>query len=155
VIGISCALEVRQVTRNAGRRRDVVIVVYVAIRTLSWRHRVRSCKREVHGGVVETGGLPGGRRVARLASLREVPGHVIGIRRSLKIFQVTRNAGRRRNGVIVIDVAIRALPWRHRVRSRKWEVHGGVVETGGLPACGCMACLASLREVAGHMVRVR
>ena len=155
MIRIRRALEVGQVTRNAGCRRDVVIVVDVAIRTLSRRNRVRSRKREVHGRVVETGGLPGGRRVARLASLREVPGHVIGIRRSLKILQVTRNAGRRRNGVIVIDVAIRTLAWRHRVRSRKREVHGRVVETGGLPGSGRMACLASLWKVAGHMVGVR
>ena len=80
---------------------------------------------------------------------------MIRIRRALEVGQVTRNAGCRRDVVIVVDVAIRTLSRRNRVRSRKREVHGRVVETGGLPGSGRMACLASLWKVAGHMVGVR
>ena len=66
--------------------------------------------------------------MAGLASLREAASHVVRIRRVLEIRQVARDAGRGGQVVVVVDVAIRALPRRHRVRAGQREVHHGVIE---------------------------
>ena len=57
--------------------------------------------------------------VALLATLREIRRHVIRIRRTLEIFQVTRHAGGAGQVVIIVDVAVCTLPWRNRVRTRQ------------------------------------
>ena len=142
MIGIRRLVEVRQVTRNAGRRRDVVIVVYVAIRTLAWRNRVRSRKREVHGRVVETGGLPGSGRMACLASLREVPGHMVRVRRTLKILQMATNARGAVQRVVIVDVTISALTRWHRMHAGQSKSRRGMVKLAVAPLHRVMALLA-------------
>jgi len=57
----------------------------------------------IEGCVAPVGGV-----VALLASLGEIRLHVVGIRGALKIFQVARDACRVGQGVIVIDMALRA-----------------------------------------------
>jgi hypothetical protein len=52
--------------------------------------------------------------VARLTSLGESLLHVVGISRALEILQVAGYAGRARDVVVVVDVALAAL--RSRVR---------------------------------------
>ena len=46
---------------------------------------------------------------------------MIGIRRTLVILQVTGDAGRAVQVVVIVDVAIGALPRRHGVHSRQRE----------------------------------
>lgn len=53
VIRIGGSLIVLQMTTGAGRGREIVVVVYVAIGTLSRRHGMHSSQREGCGVVVE------------------------------------------------------------------------------------------------------
>ena len=59
--------------------------------------------------------------MALIAALREVRRHVIGIRRALVILQVAGDASGAREVVIVVDVAIGALPRRNRVHAGQRE----------------------------------
>ena len=123
VIRVSGALEVFQVTRNAGRTGQVVIVIDVAISALPRRHRVCSGQREIHQRVVERRRLPGHRGVALLASLGKVGRDVVRIRSSLEILQVARYAGGAGQVVVIVDVAIHALPGRHGMPSGQGKAH--------------------------------
>ena len=73
--------------------------------------------------------------MAGLAGLRESALHVVGIRRVLEIRQVARDAGRGREVVVVVDVAIGALPRRHGVRVRS----AGSSPSSGRKLAGCQA----------------
>jgi len=77
------------VATDAGGRRDVVVVVDVAVRALARRHGMRAGQREPGGRVVKRCRLPCRCVVARLASLRESAAHVVRIRGALEILQVT------------------------------------------------------------------
>ena len=78
--------------------------------------------------MIERSGLPGRSVVARLAGLRESAGHVVRVRRVLEILQVARHASIRGQVVVIVDVAIRAGPRRHRVHTGQSEVHGRMIE---------------------------
>ena len=56
--------------------------------------------------------------MASFAGLCESAGHVIRITGALEILQVTAYARRTRQVVVVVDVAINALPRRYRMRTR-------------------------------------
>ena len=146
MVGIRRVLEVLQMTRHASRRRDVVVVVHVTVRALPWRHGVHARQWEVHRRVVETGGLPGGGRVARLASLGEAPGHVIRIGRALKVLQMARHACSAVQGVVIVDVTVGALTRRHRMHARQNEPCRRVVELTIAPLHRVMALFAGGRE---------
>ena len=62
--------------------------------------------------------LPSRRVVAHLARLRESLLGMVGIVGALVILQVTGYARRAREVVVIIDVAITTLPWRHGMRPR-------------------------------------
>ena len=70
--------------------------------------------------VIECRVRPGGRVVAHLASRREA-----GVRHrtvcSVEILLVASNAERAVQLVVVVDVAIRARPWRNRMRTGQWK----------------------------------
>ncbi len=95
----------------------------MALRALQRRVRSRQC--ESSRGVVKAG-IPVGGGMTALAGLRKASLHVVGIGRSLKIFQVARDAGCVRNVVVVVDMALRALQ-RH-VRAREREAGLTVIE---------------------------
>ena len=116
------------VARHAGRAGEVVIVVDMAVSALPRRRRVRARERESSAVVVEGRIQPGSRVVALVAGLREIRRHVIRVRRSLEVFQVTGNAGRAGQVVIVIDVAIGALPRWNRMHAGEGEGGRVVVE---------------------------
>ena len=59
--------------------------------------------------------------MARAAGLREVRSHVIWIRGSLIVLQMTRGTGRAVQFVVVVDVAIGALTGRHGVHAAQRE----------------------------------
>jgi len=65
------------------------------------------------------------------------------------------DAGRAGQVVVVVDVAIRALPRRHGVCAGQWEVHQRVIEGGRLPGVRGVALLASRGKGARHVIRIR
>ena len=91
---------------------------------------MRSGQGESGTGVVEFAIGPKHRVVATLARGREMGRHVIH-RRSGRVVVGLMAAHARSSGdvVVVIDVAIRTLPRRHRVRSSQREPGGVVVES--------------------------
>ncbi len=104
--------------------------------------------------MVEARGLPRDRGVAGLASLGEAAGDMVRVGGSLEVLQMAGNAGRGREVVVVVDVAVQADARRIGVRVGQSKSNRGVVKRCGLPGNGGVACLASLGEAAGNMVRV-
>lgn len=108
---------------------------------------------EVLRVVIERGGNPRGRRVARLARLAEIERGVIGVRRSGVIGLVALVAARIRHLVIVVDVARGAR--RRRVFPRQGEIRGGVIVRSACPVRRRMACFARPAEVQRRMIGIR
>lgn len=94
--------------REAGRARQIVIIVHVAIRTLPRRRSVRSGQRKPGTGVIESCIQPGGGVVALITRLRKIRGNVVWIRGALIILQMATHTSRCRQVVIVIHMAIGA-----------------------------------------------
>ncbi len=143
------------VARNAGRIRDVVIVVDVAIGALTWRHQVIAGQRKRGLRVIKGRWLPCTRGVADFASLqRNLQTRGCRIGRALEVFQVARNARRSRQIVVPIDVAIRTLPRRNRVHAGQREVHRIVIEARRRPPTRGMALPAVRREARRHVIGI-
>ena len=139
---------------HAGGRGDVVVVIDVTIRTLPRRHGMRTRQNESGGGVIELPIGPG----HSVMTLR-ARGWEAGMRhwrgRGVVVGLMATDAGGRGDVVVVIDVTVRALARRHRVCARQRESGRGVVKGCRLPGSGVVARLASLRESAAHVVRIR
>jgi len=155
VVRICRALEILEMARNACIRRQVEVVVGMAIGAGPRWNRVRSRQREIDAIVVESRWRPARCRVARVARCREIQGHMARIRRALKIFHVATRACRVSQRVVVVDMAIRARAWRHCVHPSEREPGAVVVEGRIGPVAGAMALLAGLRETGGDVVRIR
>ena len=120
VIRIGGALEVLQVAGDAGRACQVVIIVDVTIGAGAGRHSVQAGESKASGGVVELRIGPHHGIVALLARrgksiVRHRRGRVVVVR------LVAADAGRIRNVVVVVDVAISTLPRWNRVRTSERE----------------------------------
>lgn len=91
---------------------------------------------------------PGGRIVAVLAGGREelLLRRMARIGGAVVVALVAADTCSRQGGVIVVDVAIRALAGRHYVRSRQWECRSVVIECGVGPDRGAVTELARGRE---------
>jgi hypothetical protein len=155
VIGIRRALKVIQVAGHARRAGQVVVVIDVAIGALARRHRVQSRQRKPGAVVIEGCVQPGAGAVALLAGLREIRRDVIRIRRALEILQVAGHARRTRQVVVVVDVAIGALPRRHGVKSGQLKPSSAVIEDCVQPGTGAVALRAGLREIRRDVIRIR
>lgn len=94
-------------------------------------------------------------RVTLAAILGKIPRHVTRIACRLEILEVAVHASRRRQVVIAVHVAIRALPRRHRVHSGQGKSCAAVIEVRIEPTVGAVACLAGHREFARCVIRVR
>jgi hydrogenase maturation factor len=140
VIRIGRSLEVFQVTGYARSRGQVVISVGVALRALHLRMRTRQRKRRP--GMIETGRLPGRRRMADFALLRHASRDVIRIRRSLKIFDVTRDASS--GGYVVVAIGVALVALQLCVSTCKRKANRIMIEIRGLPSGGRVAILAGL-----------
>ena len=117
VVGTRCSLEILQVARHAGGVAYSVVVVDVTIGAGARRHLVQSGERKPGDVMVECRARPAAGVVALLASLREVRSRVVGIRRSLEILEMAGHAGGAVQSVVIVDVAIGALPRWHGVQS--------------------------------------
>ena len=139
VARVGRVLEICQVAGNTSRARQVVIVVGMAIGTLTWRHGVRSRQREVDHGVIKGRWSPCDCRVALCAIRGEVCGHVIRIGRLLKILEVAAHTGGAGDVEIAVDMAVAALPRRNCMSSGQREAHRTVIKVGVEPGVSAMA----------------
>ena len=131
-------------TGHAGRARQVVVTVDVAIDALTRWHGVHAGERETGTVVIEDRICPRSRVVALSAGLGEARGDVIRIGCSLIVLQMTTGAGRGRQVVVVVDVAIVTLSRRHGVHAGKRESCGIVIKRGIRPCRYGVALLARL-----------
>jgi len=150
-----CVVVIRLVARDTSCRRQVVIVVDVAIGASARRHGVGAAQREAGSVVIKRCVQPGAGAVTLIAGLREVRRDVIRIRRALIVLEVAADAGRSGQVVIVVNVAISALARRNRVKSSQRESRGVVIERRVHPVRCVMTLVTGLREVRRHVVRVR
>jgi len=134
------------VAGNAGRARQIVVVVDMAIRTLSRRHHVVPREREAGAVVIERRVEPSGCAMARVARLRKVCRDVVRVRGALIVLQVAGHARRAVQGVVVVNVAVSTLPRRHRVHAGQGETRGRVIELAVGPLHGVVAVLAGRGE---------
>lgn len=126
----------------------------MTVGTLARWNRVRSRQREIDHGVIECRRSPGDGRVALGAVLGEVRGNVIGVGGPLKILEMAGNAGRTREVVIIINVAVRTLPGRNRVGAAQRKPHRRVIEIGIEPVVGAVTLRTVGRKLAHHVIGV-
>lgn len=105
--------------------------------------------------MIEGGIAPRDRVVALLASLREVRRDVIWIDRPLEIFHVASHACRAGQVVVIVNVAVSALPRGHRVRVGQWKADSRVIELRIQPAIRAVALFAGGPELSRNMVWIR
>lgn len=150
-----CRVVVLQVARRASRRGQVVVVVDVAVEADARRVSVRIRQWKSYRGVIEGGRLPSDGRVAGLAGLREPSQDVVRIRRALKILQVTRNASRSSQVVVVVDMAVEAQAGRGGVSVGQRKSDSVVIERRRLPRNRRVTGLAGLRETSLDVIGTR
>ena len=136
------AVEIGLVARNASRIRDVVIVIDVAVGTLTGRHGVRSGQGKCGLRMVKRRRLPGRSRMAKFAGLGKSSRHVIGIFRTVEIGLVTIDTCGAGQVVIVLLVTIRAHSRGVRVQPGQGEAGDAVIESRIRPLDRVMAVLA-------------
>jgi len=155
MVRIRRTLEVRQVAGNARRTGDVVVAKFcvVAIRALPRRNGVRARQGESRNVVIEGRVAPGDRVVAGFAlggeSLVRYGGGRIVV-----VVLMARNAKRAGQVVVVVDVAVGALPWRHRVCPGQREPRSAVIELRIQPVVSRVAGFAGRRKLAGDVVGI-
>jgi len=93
--------------------------------------------------------------MALIARLREARGDVIGISRPLVVLEVAAHASRTGEVVVVVDVAVCALPRRHGVPATQRKSNRRVVEGRVEPRVSTVAGRAIRGERGGHMAWVR
>ena len=133
---------------------DVVVIVDVAIGALTRRHGVLSGQREAGLRVVKARRRPTAGGVAHLASLREVLLRVVGIVRSLVVLQVARDARGIGDVVVVVSVAVGALPRRHGMQAGQREAGFRMIEIRRRPPAGGVADFTGLREILLHVIGI-
>ena len=90
--------------------------------------------------------------MAEIASLRESGGNVIRIGGRLIILKMAIHAGRTGEVVVVVDMAIGALPRRHSVAGGQGKSDGAVIELGVQPVVGSVTTVAGCGKVGRDMV---
>jgi len=146
---------IRLVAADTRDRQSRVVPVYVAVRALARRHRVRTRQRECRVGVVEGGVRPDCRVVTQLTRGRESRRSMGGVVSARVILLMARIAQRAVQRVIAVHMAIDALARRHRVRSGQSEAGAGVVEFAVGPKHRIVATLACRREMGRHVIHRR
>ena len=142
--------------RVTERAVEGIIVVNVAIDALPRRHRVCPGQLESGAGVIERCVRPQHRVVTVFAGRRKSHRCVIhGRGRIVVVRLMARYACRAGQVVVVVDVAIGALPRRRRVRSRQRKSGAAVIEGRVQPRTRVVALIAALRKVRRNVIRIR
>jgi len=116
VVGTGGSLEILQVAGHTRRAVQCVVIVDVAIRALARRNSMQSGQREAGRRMIELGIVPLHRIVASFAGVGEpAVRHRSG--RAGEIFLVAAETRHRTQGVIVVEMAVGALPRWNRVSS--------------------------------------
>ena len=115
---------------------------------------MRPGQSEARAVMVERRIQPRSRVVALPAALREIGRYVIRICRPLVILQVAGNAGRAGQVVIVIDVAITTLPWRHGMHAGQGKSGQRVIKRRIRPRDCVVALVACLGKRRRYVVRI-
>lgn len=133
-----------------------IVVVGVAIGTLPRRHRMRSRQLESCARVIERPVGPEHCIVAGFTGGGETRSNMVHRRGGVVVVGLMAGYARRiREVVIVVHVAIGALPWRRRVRSGQRESRAVVIKRRIQPGARVVALVASLGEVRRYVIRVR
>ena len=132
-------------TADACDGQRCVVGVDVAIAAQPGRHGVRSRKREGGVVVIEDGICPDGRVMTDVTRRRESRRLMRRIIRASIVLLVTRVAERAVQRVVVIDVAVGAEAWWHRVHPGQLEAGACVIELAIRPLRCVMAGLAGRR----------
>ena len=131
------------VAGHACRAGQVVVVVDVALRARRSRVEARQCPPRA--GMVKLAIRPQNGVMAAGASRREAQRNVVDWRlRVVVVRLMARDAGRIRQVVVVVDVALRAR--RGRMEARQRPSCSSVVEFTVRPQHGVVAIRASRRE---------
>ena len=93
--------------------------------------------------------------MALVASLGEIGRNVIRISGALVVLQVTSHARGGVQAVVVVDMAVRALPRGNRVQSGEREAGAAVVEGRVRPGARIVALITGLREIRSNVIRIR
>ena len=131
-----------------------VVAIDVTFRALPWWHRVRPRQWKCGVVVIERGVRPDCCVMAHFARRRESRRSMRGVRRAGVILLVAGVASRRIQVVVVVDVAIGALPRRDNVRTGQRESRAVVVKGRIEPSAGAVALIAGLREIRRDVVRI-
>ena len=83
--------------------------------------------------MIEDGIRPRTRVVALIACLRKASRNVVGVGSPLIVLQMTRHAGRARQGVVIVHMAIHALTGWDSVQAGQGETRTVVIEGGICP----------------------
>jgi len=137
---------------RSGQRR--VVVIYMAVCAHARRHQVRTGQRESGVVVIKRRIHPVCRVVAEFARSRESGGSVRGIIRAGVVLLVARIAQRAVQRIVIVDMAVRALPRRHGVISRQRETRTVVIESGIGPRSRVVALLACLGKTRRHVIGI-
>lgn len=133
-----------------------IIVVNVAIDALSRRHGVCPGQLESGAGVIERCVGPQHRVVTVFAGRRKSHSCVIHRRRRIVVVRLmARHACRAGQVVVVVHVAIGALPRRRRVRSGQRKSSAAVIEGRVQPRTRVVTLIAALRKVRCNVIRIR
>ena len=140
---------VRLMACDARGIRQLVVVVNVAQR--AGRGRMLARQWETRRSVIKLAIGPQNRVVTAFAGCREIQSDVIDWRLGTVVSGlVTRNARRRSQVVIIVDMTLRALQ-RH-MRPSQREPGGSVVKCRVRPQRGIVAALAGRRIFQRHMI---
>lgn len=152
VIGIRRPLEILEVARYACSCGQVEIAIGVAL--IALQLRMSAGQRETYRIVIEAGRLPGGSRMAILASPGDPKRHVIRVAGLLKIRQVAADASRECALVFAARVASHAIQGCVHASEREAR-ELGVIKSHALPVVDRVAFLALRRESSGNVVGIR
>jgi len=153
---IRCARVVLLVARVAQRAIQRIVVVDMAIGTETRRHRVharqlKSCRCMVESAIGPLNGV-----MAGFAGSWKRGGDVVHRRKSVRVIVLmARYAGRARQVVVVVNVAIGALARRNGVVTSQYEACAVVVEGCVEPRRRVVALVAALGEVRCNVIRIR
>ena len=141
---------------SASGAAQTVVIADVAVCAQPRRNRVHAGQRKTCAGVVEDAIGPEVGVMAGCARGRKARRDVVHrAERGVVIVLVAGNAGRIGDGVVVVEVAIGALPWWNRVIAGQREAGAVVVESRVQPRRRAMTRVARLGEVCCHVVRIR